>query len=121
MGTFSAAMRQVAKDLCKELGNRCTLTKVTKGAYNADLGESPETKIVINTFSAQMSQYAQNFGLSGNNVNLSGMNQEQLIIPWFGQPMDKTWLYNDQNIVDIAETMSQDDIIIYTITVGEKM
>lgn len=120
MGVFSTQMRQVAVDLTASLGNPCVLTKVTKGQYNTSLGKSPQSLEDFPTFSAPVKQVSQDFGGAGINTNMSGFDDNKVIVPWIGQEIDKTWLYNGQNIVSVAPTDSQGDIIIYTIEVGEK-
>ena len=117
MGAFSNDMREVAVDLIKELGNRCTLEKVTRGAYNPSTGETPETKVTIPTFSAQASKFNRVWQGDGQNTNLAGFDDESVIVAWFGQVVDETWTYDGSAISRVAPLMSQDDIIIFTISV----
>ena len=120
MGAFSTTMRGVATDLMTSLGNPCTLTKVTKGVYSPITGQTEDTQVVIGTFSAPVKKVSQIFGQTGINTNLTGFDDNKVIIPWIGQEIDSTWLYNDNNILSVEETESQGEIIIYTIAVGEK-
>ena len=117
MGAFSQEMRGVAKDLIKELGNKCTLEKVTYGAYDPVTGETPETKVTIQTFSAQASNFNRVWQTDGQNTNLAGFDDESVIVAWFGQEIDETWTYDGAAISRVAPIMSQDDIIIFTISV----
>ena len=120
MGAFSTSMRKVATGLCKKLGNSCVLTKATPGQYNPVTGKTDEVSQDFPIYSAQNSKASLMFGMSGDNTNLSGFDDEGVIIPWFGHKIDTTWLYNGSNILSVSEIMSQDDVIIYTIQVGEK-
>ena len=117
MGAFSQEMRGVATDLIKELGNSCTLEKITYGAYDPSTGETPETKVTIPTFSAQASLFNRVFPMTGENTNLAGFDDESVIVAWFGQPIDETWTYDGAAISRVAPIKSQNDVIIYTISV----
>jgi len=116
MGAFSNDMRGVARDLIKELGNKCTLEKVTRGAYDPTTGETAETKTVIQTFSAPISLFNRMFTMTGENTNLAGFDDTSVIVAWFGQEVDETWTYDGAAISRVAPTVSQDDVIIYTIS-----
>ena len=120
MGAFSSNMRNVAIALCTKLGNQCTLTKKVRGAYDPTTGLTTSNDTVINTYSAPASEMSVAFGRDGQNTNLAGFDSNRIVVPWIGQEIDETWLYNDQNILSVAPIRSQDDIIIYTISVGEK-
>ena len=120
MGVFSSQMRKVANDLCKEFGNACVLSKVTTGVYDPSTGKSSTTQTDYNTYSAQNKRLSQQFGFDGINTNLSGFNNEEILVPWFGQEIDTTWLYNGQNIVSVSDLKAQNDIIVYNISVGVK-
>lgn len=120
MGAFSTSMRGVATDLITELGNPCTLTKVVKGRYVPDAGDSYDTETVYTTYSAPVKNVNFDFGLMGINTNLQGFDDNKVIVPWIGQEIDATWRYNDSNIIAVEPTKTQGDIVIYTITVGEK-
>lgn len=119
MGVFSDSMRAVAVDLLSQLGNPCTLSKVTKGDYIPAIGRSPEEKETFNTFSAPVKKVSQDFGQMGINTNLAGFDDNKVIVPWIGQEIDATWQYNGNNILKVEPVQTQGDIIIYTITVGE--
>ncbi len=119
MGTFSDSMRQVATDLVTKLGNPCTLTQIRKGAYIPDLGETPVIKKPYTTYSAPVKKVSQDFGQMGINTNLVGFDDNKVIVPWIGQEIDATWLYNGYNILSVAPVETQGDIVIYTITIGE--
>ena len=120
MAAFSTSMRKVAQDLIKELGNACTLTKVTYGEYDPDLGETPETEVVINTYSAPTKNISVMFGQNGQNTNLNAFDSNKVTVPWINQEIDSTWKYNGYNILTVEPIEAQNDIIVYTITVGEK-
>ena len=120
MGTFSTGMRSVATRLITKLGNPCTLTKVTKGQYDPLTGLTSEAEVPIKTFSAPVKKVSDEFGLMGMNTNLTGFSTNKIIVPWIGQEIDTTWKYNNDNITAIESVRSQGDIVIYTITVGEK-
>ena len=113
-------MRQVATDLCQELGNKATLTKVTPASYDPSTGNTPDTKTDYPVYTAQNSHFAGVFPEDGRNTNLQGFYSGGYIVPWFGQPIDTTWLYNGFNIKELTDIRSQDDIIAYNIIVGEK-
>lgn len=119
MGAFSDSMRTVATTLLGQLGNPCTLTKVSKGEYVVTAGRSPEEKTEYSTYSAPVKKVSQDFGQLGINTNLSGFDDNKVIVPWIGQEIDSTWLYNGHNIIKVEPVETQGDIIIYTITVGE--
>ena len=120
MGAFSTSMRSVATKLVTDLGNPCTLTKTTLGQYNPQTGETGKSDEKIATFSAQVKEVSESFGQTGINTNLSGFSDNKVIVPWIGEEIDETWLYNDNNILSVSPTTTQGDIIIYTITIGEK-
>ncbi len=120
MGAFSTEMRNVATNLIREFGNRCVLTKVVKGPYDPLLGKTVDVTTDFSMFSAQSSRVNLGFGLDGQNTNLAGFNDERIIIPWFGHVVDVTWLYNGQNITDVMETKTQDDIVIFNLNIAEK-
>jgi len=120
MGKFSNDMRKMATDLIKELGNRGTLTEVTRGSYDSLTGKTAETTKDYPTHSAQASRVNLGFGGDGQNTNLAGFNSERVMVAWFGKIVDATWLYDGQNITDVSEIKTQDDIIVFTFTVGEK-
>lgn len=120
MGTFSNAMREVAYTLTSELGNPCVLTKVEKGEYVPSIGKSPENKTDFATFSAPVKQVSDSFGQMGINTNLSGFDDNKVIVPWIGEEIDPTWLYNGNNILNVAPVETQGDVVIYTIEIGEK-
>ena len=120
MAQFSTNMRKVANDLCKELGNACVLSQVTTGSYDPALGKSPVIKTDFATYSAQDKRLSQQFGLGGNNTNLEGFSNEDILVPWFGYEIDTTWQYNGQNITSVSDLKAQDDIIVFNISVGAK-
>ncbi len=120
MGSFSSGLRTVATDLIKDLGNACTLTKVEQGAYDPLTGKTAAIETVIDTFSAQEKETSVLFGRDGQSTNLTGFDDNKVTIAWFGQEIDSTWLYNGQNILTVQPVESQNEVIIYTITVGEK-
>ncbi len=117
MGVFSQEMRGVAKDLIKELGNKCTLEKITRGVYDPLTGETPETKVVMPTFSAPSSMFNRVWQQDGQNTNLAGFDDEAVVVAWFGHVIDETWTYDGAAISSVRPTMSQDDIIIFAISV----
>lgn len=119
MGTFSDGMRTVATNLTAKLGNPCTMTKVTVGEYITSIGESPKELDYFATFSAPVKKITMDFGQMGTNTNLSGFDDNKVIIPWFGEEVDTTWLYNGHNITTVAPTDTQGDVVIYTLTIEE--
>ena len=120
MGAFSKEMRQVAVDLMKDLGSSCVLTKVTKGEYDTTLGEAPETKQDFPTYSAPIKKMSVVFPDNGSGTNLDAFDSNRITVPWIGQEIDTTWLYNGFNIVSAEPVETQNDIVIYNILVGEK-
>ena len=120
MGAFSSDMRQVAKDLCRELGNNCVLTKITTGAYDPSLGKSVETTVDYPVYSAQSSYFSRMFATNGDNTNLSGFNDEIVTVPWFGEVIDTTWRYDGAEISNVSAVKSQNDIIIFNITLHKQ-
>ena len=125
MGAFSNEMRKVAKDLCTELGNKSTLTLVTtvSGDYDPLTGVTPPN--VPNqdfiVYTAQSSHFAEMFPNDGQNTNLEGFYSSGQLVPWFGRPIDSTWLFDGHNITEVSDIKSQGDIIAYNIIVGEKV
>ncbi len=118
--SFATDMLSVAVNLCTELGNSCVLTKNVAGAYDPATGETPQTATTINTFSAPVKKMSDIFPLNGSNTNLSGFDDNKVIIPYPGEEIDSTWLYNGNNVISVEPIMTQNQIIIYTISVGEK-
>lgn len=113
-------LRAVAVTLTKDLGNPCTLTKITKGVYDPLLGKSSEIAQEFQTYSAPVKKMSIQFGDNGMNTNLSAFDSNKVIVPWIGQEIDKSWLYNGYNIVSVQPTETQGLIVIYTIEIGEK-
>lgn len=120
MGTFSTRMRAVATRLITKLGDPCTLTKVTKGQYDPDLGTTGEAKEDFASYSAQVSKVSQSFGDAGFNTNLVGFDDTSVVVPWIGEEIDETWEYNGSNITSVSSVSSQGNIVIYTLGIGEK-
>ena len=120
MGSFSTRMRGTATRLITKLGNSCVLTKVTEGAYIASLGKTETSELDIPTFSASIKKSSDIFSLTGTNTNLIGFNDNKVIVPWIGQEIDTSWKYNGNNIISVEPIKTQDEIIIYTLTIGEK-
>ena len=120
MGTFSTRMRSVATRLITKLGDPCTLTKITKGQYNPTTGTTSEAEEDFSTFSAQSSKVSEAFGSNGINTNLVGFDDTTVVVPWIGQEIDELWKYNGSNIISVSSVSSQGDIVIYTLTIGEK-
>ena len=115
-------MQDVVTDLTKKLGNSCTLThKHGAGGYDPTAGETTTATVdTYPTHSAQYNKFAVVFGTDGANTNLSGMESERVIIPWFGHMVDTTWEYNGHNITDVSQIESDNEVIYFTLTVGEK-
>lgn len=120
MGTFSNRMRSVATDLITKLGNPCTLTKATQGQYNTITGETGNAEEVIATYSAPVKKLSEEFSQLGINTNLTGFSSNKVIVPWVGEKITETWKYNDNNIITVEPIETQGDVVIYTITIGEK-
>ncbi len=123
MANFSDSMRTLALKLCTELGNQCVLTEVQAGAYSPLTGTTTEVRTDYPTYSAQSSKYNETYGRDGINTNLDFERNESVVVPWLGigKKIDSTWEYNGASILTVAETTTQDDIIIFTITLaGEK-
>ena len=120
MGAFANEMRQVALDLMKELGSSCTLERVTAGAYNPRTGKTDETVIRHNTWSAPMKKVNVVFSDTGAGTNLTAFDNNRVTVPWIGEPIDATWTFNGQAISNVEAIESQNSIIVYNITVGEK-
>ena len=120
--SFADDMRTVATDLITEFGNSCTLTKNNGPAiYNPLTGTTAFTSSdIYQTFSAQKSKVNLTFGENGQNTNLAAFNNESVMVPWFGETIDSTWLYNDANIKTVNEVRAQDKVIIFELTIGEK-
>ena len=120
MSDFSRDMRQTVLELCKELGNVCTLEHVTYGNYDPATGKTPETITEYKTYSAQSKKLSVDFGLTGANTNLSGMHLERIIVPWVGAEVDTTWKYNGQNITNVSSLESDNEVIYYELAIGDK-
>ncbi len=121
MGAFSQSMRAVAISLIGQYGSDCILTKVTPGQYDPVAGETVEARTDYPMKYAQSSRFNDEFDRSGANTNLSGFNEEAVVIAWFGQIVDATWEFNGQNIIGVRETKTQNDIVIYALSIGEKV
>ena len=120
MSAFSDRLRATATSLCKKYGEAVELKKITPGEYDPATGETPSIEHVIKTFASQSSKLNETFSLDGTNTNLAGFNSEDYIIPWPGEKIDATWLFNDNNITNVSSTSATGDIIIYVISVGSK-
>ncbi|RLA73556.1 MAG: hypothetical protein DRG30_06160 [Epsilonproteobacteria bacterium] len=121
MGAFSKDMRKVATDLIKQFGNTCVLTKVNFGTYDPLTGDTTKIRTDFPTYSALKRKINVSFGDDGKNTNLSAFDDSSITIAWFGEEVDSTWEYNGSNIKSATPTMSQDDVIIYDLTIGEKI
>ena len=118
MGTFSTGMRATSKRLITKLGSPCILTKVTEGAYSPTTGKTNEAREDFNVHSAPAKTVSEQFGQTGTNTNLNGFETEDVTVYWFGQVIDKSWLYNGENITKIKSTEAQGDIIIYILSIA---
>ena len=120
MGAFSTKMQIVANNLITKLGNSCTLTKVTTGDYVPLVGETASEKEVFNTFSAPTKNISSMFGQDGINTNLAGFDSGKVSIPYLGvnETIDETWLYNDSAISTVEIVETQDEIVVFNITVA---
>ena len=120
MGQFSQSMRSVADSLIKDFGKPCVLSKITSGVYDPSIGKATEVRVDIPTFCAPSNKVNVTFGLDGQNTNLTAFDTESIMVAWFGQEMDATWEIDGQNITTIMPIEAQGDIIVYTLSVGEK-
>jgi len=118
MGAFSDGMSATAKRLIIKLGSPCILTKVTEGEYNPTAGATNTAKEEFNVHSAPAKTMSEQFGQSGTNTNLDGFETEDVTVYWFGQVIDKSWLYNGEKITKIKSTKAQGDVIIYTLSIA---
>lgn len=118
MGAFSTSMRSTATKLVTKLGSPCKLTKVTEGAYNPQIGKTDEAREDFDAYSAPAKIMSEQFGQQGMNTNLGGFSSEEVTVPWFGEVIDKSWLYNDSKIVSVKSTEAQGEIIIYTLAIA---
>jgi len=120
MGVFSTRMRTVAFNLIIKRGNSCTLSKVTVGTYDPTAGKSGEAIKVINTHSAPSKSINIVFGSDGPNTGLTGFNESKVTVPYLGvnEIIDETWLYNDKEILRVEPVETEDDIIVFDITVA---
>ena len=120
MGAFSTKMRTVAFNLITKLGNSCTLEKVTMGEYSPTLGKAASATKVINTHSAPTKNISTMFGQDGMNTNLAGFDSGKVTVPYLGvnEVIDETWLYNGEPIVQVELIESQDEVIVFNITVA---
>lgn len=119
---FSIRMRGVVINLLTAYGNKCTLTKVSLGAYNTDTGKKPEFKELISSYSTSTKNADVVFALT-NSVghDLSGFGEDTLMLPFIeGYALDLTWLYNGDPINAIEEIESQNNVIAYIVDVGKK-
>ncbi len=117
---FADDMRNVAKNLCQQLGNPAILTKITRGQYNPTTGKTDEVRQDFNVYTAQNSKFNEAFGRDGQNTNLSNFQTESVVVPWLGELIDATWEYNNSSIVNVTEVMSQNKVIIQNLTIGIK-
>lgn len=122
MSSFSQDMRQVVKELTGELGNKCLMFKPSpSSSYDPMTGETtggvwtqyPTTSVLYDKFSIP-------WGSDGVNTNLSGIQGEKVIIPWFGKKVDITWRYNYNNITDVSYIESDNEILYFILAIGEK-
>ena len=120
MAAFSTSMRQVATDLIKQFGNNCVLTQVSKnGVYNPTTGKTGTTSVDFPTYAAQSSKINLDFG-SENNANLTAFTSTSMTVAWFGHMIDPTWLFNGQNIITVRPIETQNDVVVFELTIGEK-
>ena len=120
MGQFSQEMRQLAKDLCRELGNKSVLTKVTAGDYDPATGKTTQVKKDTIVYTAQNNRISAFLPMDGQNTNLQGFSESGQLVPWFGEEIDTTWLFDGNNISGVGDIKSQNEVIAYIISVGEK-
>ena len=120
MGTFSTKMRNTALRLITKLGNTCTLERVIKGQYNTTLAKHEEAIQTFNTFSAPSKDISSMFGNTGPNTNLAGFDEGKVSIPYLGvnQMIDETWRYNGEAISSVELIESQDEVIVFTLTIA---
>ena len=120
MGDFSTRMRTVAFNLVTKLGNPCTVEKVTKGAYNPDLGKTEEAIQSFDTFSAPTKNISVMFDKDGPNTNLAGFDEGKVSIPYLSinQIMDEKWTYNGEAITKVEKIESQGEVIIFNLTIA---
>ncbi len=120
MGQFSQSMRALAVKLLTEFGNTATLEKRVKGAYDPVTGETAEVVTTYNTFSGPPNLMTEVFGNDGRGTNLDAFDSNFVIVPWIGEEIDISWTLNGQNIVTVSPIITQDEIVIYNISVGQK-
>ena len=120
MGTFSTNMRKVAQTLIASFGNTCTLEKVTTGGYNTTTGRAEESVESISTFSAPTKDINARFGGDGMNTGLTGFDTGKVTVAYLGidRVIDETWLYNGEAITLVEPIETQDEIIVFNITVA---
>ena len=120
MGTFSTKMRTVAFNLIAKLGNSCTLEKVTTGGYNATTGKSEQSIRSIATHSAPAKNISVMFGQDGTNTNLAGFDEGKVTVAYLGvnENIDETWLYNGEAITHVEPIESQDEVVVFNLTVA---
>ena len=120
MAAFSSGMRTVALNLITKLGNSCTLEKVIKGSYNTELGKTEEAIQVFNAFSAPAKDISVMFDRDGVNTNLSGFDEGKVTIPYLSvnQEIDETWRYNGSEISTVEKLESQDEVIVFILTIA---
>jgi len=120
MGQFSRDMRKTATDLIKQFGDSCVLTKVSKnGEYDPNTGKTIKTTKDFAIFGSVNSDVNNHFA-SLQNSNLLAFTSTSVMIAWFGEEVDSTWLYNGQNIITVTPIRTQNDIVAYTLSIGEK-
>lgn len=123
MSSFSQDMRQVVKELTEELGNKCLMFKPSPASSYDPMtgGQTNDTWTQFATTSVQYDKFSIPWGSDGANTNLSGIQGEKVIIPWFGEKVDTTWRYNYNNITDVSYIESDNEILYFILGVGEKV
>ena len=118
--SFASEMAQLVVDLTKELGNPCILTKVVAGVYDPLTGETPPASTqMIPTFSAPASDISALFSRDGENTNLGGFSNKNVMIPYFAD-IDTGWQFDGQNILTLEPIKTQGEAVAYEISVGVK-
>jgi hypothetical protein len=120
MASLGSTMRATTTRLLMEYGNSCTLSEITKGAYNPVTGKSNETKTDYLVYSALIKDNQLIFGTNGINTNLSGFSKDSVIIGWLGKEVTSSWKYNDQNIIKVEKIEMQNIVIAYILDIGIK-
>ena len=103
---FAKKLNKTAYGLIFKYGNYGTLTKITLGEYNPDIGRREETPTNYN-----VKYFKENFSSFDIAQGLAGVDDFKATVA-FEEAIDKTWLLDGAEIINVLKTEVQDTLVI---------